>query len=360
MGGIKYTTIRINVTGPESLDGFTLFTGTPATGLVDPETGIVSYTIAGPVGRFDLADIIGDFSVPLVIQGISVEGSVNPHEPGTFVTTVAPAPVDNPAATRKRRFAFALDGTNGVLPDTNVVVPIDHQIGIDTEGDAVGMAGPHTIQFSIARADDGLLNRLLAVKANSIKLPSQWLNPVRVVLDTNRAITNISEGNMLNGVRVESGDGVLLVNQTDPIENGIYTVQDQVPAVRRKDMSTDAEISFGVTVRVQEGDTNAGSAWTLSRPNASAPNLIGVTAMVFLKSAARSEVFSFVQADLVGDDFTATHTIGTQYVNWTLYNNVDVAVITNVIAKATNAETFAIDLGGQTPITGTWKLVLVG
>ncbi len=359
MSGISYKTIRINVTGPESLDGFTLFEGTPETGVVDPETGIISYTVLGPVGRFDLAELLGEFNAPLVVQGISVENTVDPHEPGTFVTNITPATIDNPTS-RKTRFAFSLGGTNGILPDTNHIVPVGHQMGIDTEGDAVGMAGPHTIQFSVARADDATLNRLLAVKANSIKLPSQWLNPVRVVQDTNRDIAALREGSMVNGVRMQSGDGVLLVGQTDPIENGIYVAQDQVPAVRRNDMSTDSEIEFGVTVRVQEGDTNAGSAWTLSRADPAAPLLIDVTDMVFLRSATRSQVFHFVEADLSSDIFTAVHTLGAQYVNWSVYNQDDHGILANVLPKAVDAETFAVDLTGQTPITGTWTLILVG
>ncbi len=358
MSRISYTTVRINVTGPEALDGFTLFTGTPATGVVDPDTKIISYTIPGPVGRFDLAAIIGVFNVPLALQGISIENEVDPHGSGSFVNLVSPPAVDNPA-TRKTRYAFTLGGTNGVLPDTNYVVPVGHQLSIDTVDDDVGGPGPHTIQFSLARVTDDLLNELLSNRSSSIKLPSQWLDPVRVALDTNRNIATAQQGGIFNGVRLESGDSFLLVGQDDPTENGIYVAQDEAPAVRRSDMSANAEITFGVSVRVQQGDTLANSGWTLSRDETSAPNLIGTTDMVFIRSAARSQVFPFVQADLVGDDFTALHNLGTQFVNWTLYDNVTLAE-TAVIAKATDATTFAIDLAGLTPITGTWNLVLTG
>ncbi len=280
MRNIKYTTIRINVSTDAPLDGSTLFTGTPATGVTDPTTGVVSYDVVGPVGVFNLAEIIGVFTVPLVMQGLTVENSTNPHESGSIVELESPPTLDNPAA-RHRALAFSLAGKSGLLTDTNYVVPVDHRIALNTVADDNGTPGPHVIQFSIARVTDELLNGLLAVEANSVRPPSQWLNPVRVASTANVVLATLAAGSSIDGQTLAEGDRVLLRAQTDPIENGIYVMQAAAPGVRSSDMSSDAEVRSGLSVFVTEGSTLLTTMWTLSRAD---PILIGTTPLTFAQT----------------------------------------------------------------------------
>ncbi len=280
MRNIKYTTIRINVSTDAPLDGSTLFTGTPATGVIDPVTGVVSYDVVGPVGVFDLAEIIGIYTVPLVMQGLTVENSTNPHESGSIVELESPPTLDNPAA-RHRALAFSLAGKSGLLTDTNYVVPVDHRIALNTVADDNGTPGPHVIQFSIARVTDELLNGLLAVEANSVRPPSQWLNPVRVASTEDVDLTTLAAGSSVDSQTLAEGDRVLLRVQTDPTENGVYTMQAAAPGVRSSDMSSDSEVRSGLTVFVTEGSTLKTTMWTLDRAN---PILIGSTPLTFTQT----------------------------------------------------------------------------
>ncbi len=261
MTSIKYTTIRINVSTDAPLDGSTKFTGTPATGVVDPVTGIISYNVVGPVGVFDLGEIIGIKNVALVLQGLTVENSSNPHLPGSIVQIQSP-PIPN-SITRERVFAFGLGGKSGLLTDTNYIVPVDHFIAINTGADDQGTPGPHVLQFSIAQVTDDLLNGLLAVRANSVKPPTQNLLPVRAASTAEVDLTTLNALDTIDGVVVATGDRVLLKVQDDATENGIYVIQDLAPGVRSSDMNADAEVRSGLTVFVSEGTINATSVWAL-------------------------------------------------------------------------------------------------
>ncbi len=293
---LQYFTIRINVGGTAPLDGSTLFTGTPATGVVQPGTGIVEYTVAGPVGVFDLASIVGVFTVPLVLQGISVENAVNPHLEGSRVSIQSPATVDNPA-TRNSALAFFIGDTNGVLPQTNFVVPVGHRISIDTTPDGVA-PGPHVIQFSLARATDELLNTLLVSDESSIDPPEQWVDPVRLASVAGENISTLAPGDTIDAVVVASGDSVLLKNQVAGEENGIYTIQDAAPAVRREDFSSDVEVRSGLSVAVSEGTANGTTAWVLATPN---PIFLDVTVLVFAQIGGGGAAFTWAQTLVAGN-----------------------------------------------------------
>ncbi len=279
MTTIKYTTILINVTGTAALDGTTLFDGTPETGVVDPVTGVISYDVVGPIGVFDLAAIIGIRNLPLAMQGLTIENDADPHANESVVEIESPPTLDNPAA-RARALAIQLGGKSGLFPDTNYVVPVDHRLAINTVADGA-TPGPHTIQFSIAEVTDDLLNGLLAVKANSVNPPTQWLLPVRVTSAANVDLATLNAGDTIDDVVVVLGDRVLLRNQTDPIENGVYVIQADPPGVRSADMATDAEVRSGLTIIVTEGTAFTTTQWTLDTAN---PIVLGTTALSFAQT----------------------------------------------------------------------------
>ncbi len=303
---LQYFTIRINVTGTAALDGATLFTGTPVDGEVEPQTGIVLYDVPGPVGVFDLAALIGVFNFPLVIQGISVENTVNPHSAGSRVDIQSPPRVDS--AARKSALAFLFGGTNGLLPQTNFIVPVDHRITIDTTPDG-GAPGPHVIQFSIARANDATLNTLLANRISSIAPQNQWINPARAASSANHDIATLAPGSSVDGVVLASGDSVILKTQTDATQNGVYTIQDTAPAVRRKDFSSSSEIRPGLTLAAQEGTINPATAWCLI---STTPRIrLGATILGFAKLGGAPGGINFRAGDIGPGAFSGIPPVAT-------------------------------------------------
>ena len=67
----------------------------------------------------------------------------------------------------------------------------------------------------------------------------------------------------LDGISTNNGDRVLVKNQTNPAENGIYVV-DSFAWTRATDANTSPQVLSGMYVFVNEGNTMADSGWILS------------------------------------------------------------------------------------------------
>jgi hypothetical protein len=92
-----------------------------------------------------------------------------------------------------------------------------------------------------------------------------WKASVRAA--TTAAITlatGLENGDTLDGVTLATGDRVLVKNQTDATENGLYVVAVSGAPTRSSDADTAAEITASFAVFVEEGTVNADSGWTLT------------------------------------------------------------------------------------------------
>lgn len=79
--------------------------------------------------------------------------------------------------------------------------------------------------------------------------------------------TELENGDALDGVTLATGDRVLLKDQTDASENGIYVVVATGAASRSEDADTDAEVNPNMFMFVQEGTVNADTGWVLTTDN---------------------------------------------------------------------------------------------
>ena len=92
-----------------------------------------------------------------------------------------------------------------------------------------------------------------------------WKASVRVA--TTAAVTlatALENGDTLDGVTLATGDRVLVKNQTDATENGLYVVAASGAPTRSSDADTAAEITASFAVFVEEGTVNSDSGWTLT------------------------------------------------------------------------------------------------
>lgn len=106
-----------------------------------------------------------------------------------------------------------------------------------------GLGDPTAAQDAVTKSYvDGLVNGL------------SWKQPVRIAPPGNINIAGTGAGTV-DGVALSIDDRILLANQTDPIENGIYIVHASGPLTRSLDMDGGLEAD-GAAVWVQEG-TNA-------------------------------------------------------------------------------------------------------
>jgi hypothetical protein len=88
-----------------------------------------------------------------------------------------------------------------------------------------------------------------------------WKQSVRVASTAN--IASLSGVTSIDGVSLAEEDRVLLKNQADPAENGIYVFYTSSGLSRALDASTDF-LTCGATCYVDEGSANEGTFWTLT------------------------------------------------------------------------------------------------
>lgn len=89
--------------------------------------------------------------------------------------------------------------------------------------------------------------------------------------------TDFEDGDLMDGVALYAPNRILIKDQADPIENGIYVVQASGAPVRAADYDTDAEVVGGTFMYVKFGTANAGSQFIQTT---TAPE-VGVDPLVF-------------------------------------------------------------------------------
>lgn len=102
-----------------------------------------------------------------------------------------------------------------------------------------------------------------------------WKPPVLAVATTD---ITLSGGQTVDGVALVTGNRCLVTGQTDPTQNGIYTVSEAGAWWRAVDFSSDKFALPGTTVRVLEGTAYGESLWYITTP-ASGPISLGTTAI---------------------------------------------------------------------------------
>lgn len=133
-----------------------------------------------------------------------------------------------------------------------------------------------------------------------------YVDSVATGLNIKAACTVATTGNItlsgvqsVDGVPVGAGQRVLVKNQTNTAENGIY---DSAPGAwtRSSDANTWSEI-VGATVFIEYGAVNDLTTWVC---NVTAGGTIGVTPIVFVQFAATQSYTAGVGLNLVGNEFS--------------------------------------------------------
>lgn len=167
-------------------------------------------------------------------------------------------------------------------------------------------------------------------------------------LDIKQSVRAATTGNItlsgtqtIDGVALNAGDRVLVKNQTDPKQNGIYIVQSGA-WTRAADCDNvgGTEVTSGLFVFVEEGTTNAASGWVLTTPN---PITIGTTGLTFVQFSGAGQINA-------GNGLVKSG------------NTLDVVGTANRIVVNADSIDIAPNYAGQTSIntlgtvtTGTWQ-----
>jgi len=172
-----------------------------------------------------------------------------------------------------------------------------------------------------------------------------WKPSVRAA--TTAAITlatGLENGDTLDGVTLATGNRVLVKDQADATENGIYVVAVSGAPTRSTDADTAAEITASFAVFVEEGTANADSGWTLTN-NGSVT--IGTTELTFTQFTGLGQITA-------GNGLTKTaNTLDVVGGLGIVANANDVAIDTAVVVRK---YAVAIGDGSATSITVTHNL----
>ena len=104
--------------------------------------------------------------------------------------------------------------------------------------------------------------------------------PVRVATTSSKILaTDFQTGDTIDGIVLATGDRVLVKDQTNGIENGIYIVTTGAPT-RSSDFAAGSS-SAGSNVRIYEGTVNNNTNWEVTNEN---PNdVVGTNSIIFLQ-----------------------------------------------------------------------------
>jgi hypothetical protein len=93
---------------------------------------------------------------------------------------------------------------------------------------------------------------------------TSWKEPVRAATVTAGTLASSFEnGDTVDGVTLATGDRLLIKDQADAAQNGIYVVAATGAPARAYDMDNDGEI-VGAFIQVLEGTANAGTFWRVT------------------------------------------------------------------------------------------------
>lgn len=165
------------------------------------------------------------------------------------------------------------------------------------------------------------------------------LDPKPSVRVATTADITLSGTQSIDGVALSVGDRVLVKNQNTGSENGIYVVSGSAWA-RSSDANSDAEVTPGMFVFVEEGSVNADSGWVLATDGAVT---LGTTSLSFVQFSGAGQITA-------GNGLTKSG------------NTLDVGGTADRITVGSDAVDIASTYAGQTSITtlgtittGTWN-----
>jgi hypothetical protein len=124
-----------------------------------------------------------------------------------------------------------------------------------------------------------------------------WKASVRLATTTNVVLSSdLEDGSELDGVNLQTGDRILVKNQSTASQNGIYVVKSMGAPDRSTDADTGAEVTSNFAVFVEEGTTQADSGWVLTNNGAIT---VGTTALAFTQFTGLGQITA-------GDGLTKT------------------------------------------------------
>ena len=99
--------------------------------------------------------------------------------------------------------------------------------------------------------------------------------------------SSFAAGQTIDGVALVAGDRILIKDQADASENGVYTVKASGAPTRATDFDADSEVTAGAFFFVEEGTTNGNNGFTLTTNDAIT---VGTTDLTFTQFSGSGQI----------------------------------------------------------------------
>lgn len=143
--------------------------------------------------------------------------------------------------------------------------------------------------WNVGTTIDGLLAQLAGLLGTAI----QWKTAVRAAATSNVSVATTSNGSVVSGVTLATGNRIALMAQSAGAENGIYVVQSSGSLVRATDADSESDVR-GMAFYVAEG-SEAGKSYLCSTIGSIT---VGSTALSFVLIADTSSLNATLAAAL--------------------------------------------------------------
>lgn len=181
-----------------------------------------------------------------------------------------------------------------------------------------------------------------------------WKNSVKAASTPaggNIALTGLYT---LDGYALQAGDRVLVKNQTNQTENGIYVAAAGAWARSEDANNTPGqEVSEGLAVYVEEGTINAATQWVITEP--SGPANLGTSNIVFTQFGGAGSLIITGGAGLTATPDGQNWTLATDVDNVTISNQIDgTGVAGKLGVKSTTTEGQVLRSTGVSGAAAQW------
>ena len=99
--------------------------------------------------------------------------------------------------------------------------------------------------------------------------------------------SSFANGETIDGVALATGDRILIKDQADASENGVYTVNASGAPTRAADFDADSEVTAGAFFFVEEGTTNGNNGFTLTTND---DITVGTTDLTFTQFSGSGQI----------------------------------------------------------------------
>lgn len=201
---------------------------------------------------------------------------------------------------------FTLDGTTIAARAT-------------ASADAITLVGASSSLVSLGGILSPTSDNQAATKGyvDSTSAGLSWKNPVIAASVGDVVLaTDVDDGKSLDGVVLSTGDRILLKNQTNAIENGLWVVSATGAPTRPSDFA-DGSAEASSAVFVSEGTTQADTGWVCTSDRGS--DIVGTDNLSFVQFNGASNIIAGDGIDKSGNtisvDSTVVRTLGDQSIS---------------------------------------------